>query len=370
MGFDYIGKSFERVDGYAKVTGGAKFVADLKLPRMLHAQVLRPPRAHARILSINTSAALESEGVHGVVTGKGCAIRFGACGFLDQSPLAVDRVRHIGEPVAVVIADTQRNARAAVGKIEVAYDPLPVLLDPVESAGNREVLIHEDLGSYSHLPSYFPEPGTNVFHHYRLRKGDIEKGFSAADVTVEADFEIPLNAHSALEPHGAICRWEGKNRVEIWASTQAPFVLREVIAGMFDLPMANVRVYVPYLGGGFGGKSDVTIEPLVAYAARTAPGYAVRFICSRREVMTGTVLGRGVKARGKLGARKDGTFTAFQASLYFSDGAYGDTATNIVTVAGHNSVGPYAIDNCHVDAYGVYTNSPPVGAYRGYGHPE
>ncbi|MGD2127167.1 MAG: xanthine dehydrogenase family protein molybdopterin-binding subunit [Desulfobacteraceae bacterium] len=370
MSFKYIGKSFEKTDGYAKVTGAAQYVADIKLPRMLHAQILRPEYAHARIKSIDMSGAENSEGVYRVVTGQNCDIFFGAAGFFDQSPIAVEKVRHIGEPVAVVIADTIGRAKRALARIKVEYDPLPILLDPIEAANNKEILIHEDLGNYRHFSSYFPEAGTNIFHHYRLRKGDVNSGFEEADVNVEGEFEFPLSSHSALEPHGVICRWQGKDRVEIWASSQAPFLLQEVVADMFEIPHANVRVHIPYLGGGFGGKSDVTIEPMIAYAARFVPGYAVRFVCSRKEVMTSTVLGRGMKARAKLGAKRDGTFTAFQAELYFSDGAFGDTATNIVTVAGHNCVGPYAIEHCHVDAYGVYTNTPPVGAYRGYGHPE
>ena len=370
MAHEYIGKSFERVDGYAKVTGQARYIADIRLPRMLHAQVLRPDHAHALITSIDVSEAERSDGVHAVVTGRDCNVSFGACGFHDQTPLAVRKVRHAGEPVAVVIADTLSHAKRALPRIKVHYEPLPILIDPVEAAQSGQVLIHENLDAYRRLPSYFPEPGTNIFHHYRLRKGNINKGLKQADEVVEADFTFSLSAHSALEPHGAICRWEGKDQVEIWSSSQAPFVLQQVVADMFGLPHAHVRVHVPYLGGAFGGKSDVTIEPMVVYAARAVPGYAVRFVCSRKEVMTSTVLGRGMKARAKLGAKNDGTFTAFQAELYFSDGAFGDAAANIVTVAGHNCVGPYAVEHCHVDSYGVYTNTPPVGAYRGYGHPE
>lgn len=370
MTHNYIGKSFKRVDGYSKVTGMAQFVSDIRLPRMLHARVLRPAHAHALIKSMDTGAAEAGEGVFKVVTGQGCDLWFGACGFLDQQPLAVDRVRHAGEPVAVVIADTVRNASAAVAVIKVEYEPLPVLLDPVEAARRTDVLIHERVEDYPRLPAYHPVPGTNIFHHYKLRKGDARAGFEAADVVVEGEFEFPLSAHSAMEPHGVICRWEGRDKLEIWASCQAPFVLQAVMADMFKLPHTAVRVRIPYLGGGFGGKSDVTIEPMIAYAARQVPGYAVKFVCSRREVMTSTLLGRGMKSKARLGARRDGTFVAFKAEMYFSDGAFGDTATNVVTVAGHNSVGPYSIDNCHVDAYGVYTNTPPVGAYRGYGHPE
>jgi len=357
MGFRHIGKTFVRTDGYAKVTGTAQYVADLKVPRMLHAQILRPEYAHARIQSVDTSEAEKSEGVVKIVTGKDYPIFFSAAGFYDQRPFAVDKVRHGGESVTAVIADTLDHAKKALPKIKVVYEPLPVLLDPVVAAGNKAVLIHEWLAEYRHLGSYFPEPGTNIFHHYRLRKGDIDAGFKEAEVSVEGEFEFSLSAHSAMEPHGAVCRWEGKDRVEIWASTQAPFAVQQTVADMFGLRHAQVRVHALYLGGGFGGKSDVTIEPMVACLARSVPGYAVRYICSRKEVMTSTVLGRGMKARARLGAGKDGMFKAFQAELYFSDGAYGDAAANIVTVAGHNCVGPYAIENCHVDSYGVYTNT-------------
>jgi len=370
MNFKYVGKTFAKTDAFAKVTGTAQYIADIRVPRTLHAQVLRPQHAHARIRSIATTEAEKSAGVFRVVTGRDCDILFGACGFQDQHPIARNKVRHAGEPVAVVIADSKKNAQKAIRKIEVDYEPLDVMLDPIAAAQNRDVLIHAELDKYQCLPCYYPEAGTNIFHHYKLRKGDIEKGFNAAEVTVKADFEMPLNAHSALEPHGVICRWHGKEKVEIWSSSQGPFVLQSVVADMFGLPHANVRVHVPYLGGGFGGKSDVTIEPMIVYAARFVPGYAVRYVCNRKEVMTSTVLGRGMKGNAELGATKDGRFTAFRAALYFSGGAFGDTITNIVTVAGHNCVGPYAIDNCKVDALGVYTNTPPVGAYRGYGHPE
>lgn len=370
MTFQYVGKSLPRTDAYAKVTGQAMFTADFQLPRMLYAQVLRAGHAHARILSIDTSAAEACEGVVKVVTGQGCKIRLGACGFQDTPVLADEKVRHMGDPVAVVIADTARHAKAALSKIKVEYEVLPVLLDPEAAAKNKAVLIHERMMDYNVIPCYYRVPDTNIFHHYKLRKGDASSAFAEADEIVEGEFEFPLSEHGAMEPHAIICRWENQQRVEMWATTQAPFELQHVVSEMYHLPMADIRVHVPYMGGGFGGKSDVTIEPMIIHASRQVPGFAVKYVCSRQEVMTGTTLGRGMKGRGRLGAKKDGTFVAFEAEMYFSDGAYGDMATNVVTVAGHNSTGPYAIDNCHVDAYGVYTNTPPVGAYRGYGHPE
>lgn len=368
MTFKYIGKEFTRIDAFEKVTGEAKFFADLKFPKTLHAKILRPEYAHARILSIDISQAEKCEGVHKVITGKDCNIIFGTCIF-DQSPLAIDKVRHIGEPLAAVLADTEKNANAALKKIKVEYEPLPVYIDALKAMEKDAVLIHEKNGDYFHFSSYFPEKGTNIFHHYKLRKGDIDKGISESDVFVEGEFEFPLNSHCAMEPHGAACRWDFNNTINIWSTTQSPNIVCEVLAHMFNLPHSKVRVHVSYLGGAFGGKSDVILEPLVAYLASFVPGYTVRLVLSRKEVF-GTILGRGMKAKMRIGATKDGILKSLQASLYFTDGAYADTACNIVTVAGHNCVGPYEIENCYVDSYGVYTNTPPVGAYRGYGHPE
>ncbi|MEW6228512.1 MAG: xanthine dehydrogenase family protein molybdopterin-binding subunit [Bacillota bacterium] len=370
MKLRYVGESIPRVDAWEKVTGAAVYVADVSLPRMLHAKVLRAGVPHARILSIDTSLAERSPGVRKVVTGRGCGILFGTC-LWDQPPLAVDKVRHAGEAVAVVLAETPLQAEQALKKIKVEYDPLPFVLDPIEAASEGAPIIHERNGEYRRVDYVVhPVKGTNIFQHYKLRKGDVEKGFAEADVMVEEEFEFPLSNHSALEPHGAVCRFNADGSVEIWASNQAPFVLRDVLADMFGIPAAKVRVHIPYLGGGFGGKSDVCIEPLVAYAASFVPGYAVRLVLSRKEVFTSSLLGRGMKGRMKIGARRDGTLTALEADLYFSDGAYGDTSWPVVTVAGHNCTGPYEFPNCKVDAYGVYTNSPPVGAFRGYGHPE
>lgn len=370
MKLRYVGEAVPRIDAWEKVTGAAQYVADISLPRMLHAKVLRAGVPHARIVSIDTSEAERSPGVRKVVTGQGCKILFGTC-LWDQPPIAVDKVRHAGEAVAVVLADTLNQAEQAARKIKVQYEPLPFVLDPIEAASDGAPLVHERNGEYKRVEYVVhPVKGTNIFHHYKLRKGDVDKGFAEADVTVEEDFEFPLSNHSALEPHGAICRFSTDGSIEIWASNQAPFVVRDVLADMFGIPTAKVRVHIPYLGGGFGGKSDVSIEPLTAYAASFVPGYAVKLVLSRREVFTSSLLGRGMKGHMKIGARKDGTLTALEAVLYFSDGAYGDTGWPVVTVAGHNCTGPYEFPSCKVDAYGVYTNSPPVGAYRGYGHPE
>lgn len=371
MEFKHVGKNIGRIDAVRKVTGEPLFIADMALPNMLHAKVLRAGIPHARIMSIDVSEAEEMPGVRKVATGMDKPLMFGAC-IIDQPVVACDKVRHAGDAVAVVIADTVRQATAALDKIKVEYEPLPYVLDAIEAMSEDAPLIHDKAQDYWHIGScIFPVPDSNVFHHYKLRKGDREKGFAEADVTVESDFECSLINHAALEPHGAIARFDATlDNLEMWASQQGPFILRDVAARMFGMDTSKVRVHVPYLGGGFGGKSDVAMEPLVAWAASFVPGYAVKLILTRQEVMTSTLLGRGMKGYMKLGAKSDGTLTALEARLHFASGPYADTGVFIYTVAGHNCVGPYDIPNCHVDAYGVYTNNPPVGAYRGYGHPE
>jgi len=369
MAFTSIGVSKKRADAVEKVTGQAVYVADIKLPRMLHAKVLRAGVAHARILSIDTSEAESMPGVRAVVTGKDCNIIFGIC-IKDQTPLAVDKVRHAGEGVAVAIADTEAQAAAACKTIKVEYEPLPHVVDPLEAVKEGAPQVHERNGDYEHVPGFHAEKGSNVFHHYKLRKGRAADGFDEAEIIVQGRFEFPHMAHMTIEPHGAIARWESDGGVTVWASSQGPYVLRSVLSHMYDLPMTKIRVVVPFLGGGFGCKSDVVIEPLVAAVAKAVPGRPVRLILDRKEAFTSSVVGRGMKGRMKIGAKKDGTLEAIEAGLYFADGAFADTSCNVVTAGGHNCTGPYEFRHCHLDSYGVYTNTPPVGAFRGYSHPE
>jgi len=369
MNYNEVGKPLLRTDAYEKVTGKATYVADIKLPKMLYAKILRAEHAHAKILFIDTSEAEKMPGVRKVVTGQGCEILFGAC-IKDQPPLAVDKVRHAGEGVAAVIAESEKQAEEATKKIKIEYEPLPFVIDPLEAIAENAPIIHERNHEYNRLPGYPPQKGTNIFHHYYQVKGDPEKGFKDAEVIVEEEFYYPLLSHVQMEPHGCIACWDSSDSCRIWASTQAPFIVREIVGHMFHIPFANIKVYAPYLGGGFGGKSDVSIEPMVAYIARFVPGHPVRLVLTRKEAFTSSLLGRGMKGKIKVGARKDGKLVALKASFYYSDGAFGDTGCNVVTATGFVATGPYEFEHCEVDCFGIYTNTPPVGAYRGYGHPE
>jgi CO/xanthine dehydrogenase Mo-binding subunit len=371
--YEVIGKSVSRTDASAKVTGTALYIDDLRFPRTLYLKVLRAGVPHARIKSVDTSEAESIEGIYRIISknteGFDKTLLFGTCIF-DQPIMAVEKVRHPGEVVAAVIADSEKNAQKAVEKIKVELEELPFMLDPIKASSHEAPLIHERNGEYKHLPTFIPVPRTNIFYKYQLIKGDYEEVFQESDITVEDEFEYPLINHAALEPHGAVAYWDQTGDLHIWSSSQAPFVVREVLAEIFNISMNRIHVNVPFLGGGFGGKSDYTIEPLLAVCARFVPGYHVKFRLSRKEVFIGSVLGRGMKGKMKIGAKQDGTFVGISAQLYFSDGAYADTSCNVVLAAGHNCAGPYNFPNCNLKSFGVYTNSPPVGAMRGYGHPE
>ena len=367
--FKYIGKNIIRPDLVGKVTGKVRFLDDLALPGLLYAEFLRPEHAHARIVSLDVSAAEAAPGVVKVVTGRGCSFRYGD-NIRDLVPMAVDRVTYIGQPVAAVIAESSRQAKAALELIRAEYEPLPVLTDARDALRKEAVLIHPDSGEFWHLPGIEPVSGTNIANRYHLRKGDIEQGFSEADVVVEGDFDYPLGSSSALEPHGAIVWFHEDETIEAWSSSICPFIIREELARAYGLPVCDVRVHIPELGGCFGYKSDITVEQTVAWVASFVPGRPVKWIASRKEDFLSTLLGHGIKTRIKLGARKDGSFTALQTVIHHTTGASADTGVHVLIAATHNSTGAYEFPHCDLDGYSVYTNTPPVGAFRGYGHQE
>jgi CO/xanthine dehydrogenase Mo-binding subunit len=369
MEFKYIGKDIVRPDAIDKVTGKAAFLDDLHFPSMLHAAILRPEYAHARILSIDTSAAEACEGVVRVVTGEGCTLRYGD-NIKDLTPMAVDKVCHIGEPVAAVIADTPQHAQAALDRIRVEYEPLQVYTDARDAMAEDAVLIHELNGEYWHLPTLSPVAGTNIANYYHLTKGKGKAGFEEAEVVVEGEFLYPFASCAALEPHGAIVWFKEDNTIEAWSSSICPFIIREDLAHAYGLPISDVRVHIPEIGGCFGYKSDITVEQTIAYIASFVPGHPVKWVATRKEDFTSTLIGHGIRTHMKIGARRDGKLVAIKTTVYHSTGAYADTGVNITIGAAHNSTGPYEFPHCDMEGYCVYTNTPPVGAFRGYGHQE
>ena len=369
MEYKYIGKSYIRPDAINKVTGKAQYLDDIRLPGMLHAAILRPEFAHAKIVSIDTSEAEKMPGVVKVVTGKGCNLHYGD-NIKDLTPMAVEKVRYIGEPVAAVVADNPFNAQKAVEKIKVVYEPLPVYIDARDAMKEDAVLVHDENGDYWHLPTLKPEPGTNIANTYHLKKGKGKDGFEEADVIIEGEFDYPLGSCAAIEPHGSIAWFKEDKTIEVWSSSICPFIIREDLAHGYGLPISDVRVHIPDIGGCFGYKSDITVEQTVAYIASFVPGYPVKWIASRKEDFTSTLLAHGIRMIMKIGAKKNGKLVAIESKVLHTGGAYADTAVNVTMAATHNCTGPYEFDHCDLTGYTVYTNTPPVGAYRGYGHPE
>ena len=364
-----IEQTSARVDAVAKVTGEARFTDDQRFAEMLTCAVLRSTEAHAMIRAVDTSKAAAADGVEAVVTGEDCRDLVINLGIGDQHPLAVGKVRFVGEPVAAVVARDKWAAREALDLIRVDYEPLEAVLTVEQAMAEGAPLVHEAQESYARSGALF-EPGTNIFHHYKLRKGNVEEALRRADLTIENTFRMPHRAHAQLEPHAAVSRWSRSGKLEVYSSTQSPFFVRNALAAMFGLPSSSVRVLVDYLGGGFGGKSDVTIEPLLAAVSRKVPGRWVKLVLSREEVFVGTVVGRGAKVVVTSGVNRDGRIVAERIRLYFAAGAFGSYAMHIVSAAGYNCNGPYDVENVESDSYGLYTNGPPVGAFRGYSHPE
>lgn len=369
MEFKYLGKSYNRPDAITKVTGRAVYLDDVRLPGLLHAAILRPDYAHARILSISTVEAEKMPGVVKVVTGKGCSFRYGD-NIKDLMPMAVEKVRYIGEPVAAVVADTLSNAEAALAKIKVEYEPLPVYIDALDAMKVGAELIHKDNGEIWHLPSLKPKSGTNIASEYHLIKGKGKDGFAEADVIIEGEFLYPFGSCAAIEPHGSIVWFKEDHTIEAWSSSICPFIIREDLAGSYGMPVSDVRVHIPDVGGCFGYKSDITVEQTVAWIASFVPGRPVKWVATRQEDFTSTLIGHGIRTRMKIGAKKNGKLVAIQSEIFHSTGAYADTGVNVTMAATHNSAGPYEFDHCDLIGYTVYTNTPPVGAYRGYGHQE
>ena len=369
MEYKYVGKSYNRPDAISKVTGQAVYLDDVRLPGMLHAAILRPEYAHAKILSIDTSEAEKMPGVVKVVTGKGCHYRYGD-NIRDLVPMAIEKVRYIGEPVAAAVADTLAHAEAAMQKIKVEYEPLPVYIDARDAMKPGAVLIHEENGEYWHLPTLKPTPGTNIANEYHLIKGKGADGFKDAEVVLEGDFLYPFGSCSAIEPHGSIVWFKEDKTIEAWSSSICPFIIREDLANSYGMPVSDVRVHIPDVGGCFGYKSDITVEQTVAWIASFVPGHPVKWVATRQEDFTSTLIGHGIRVQMKLGAKKDGKLVAIQAKILHSTGAYADTGVNVTMAATHNCTGPYEFDNCDLIGYTVYTNTPAVGAYRGYGHQE
>jgi CO/xanthine dehydrogenase Mo-binding subunit/aerobic-type carbon monoxide dehydrogenase small subunit (CoxS/CutS family) len=368
-----VGRSVPRTDVLDKVTGRARYVTDLELPGMAHARLLRSPYAHARIVRIDTSRAREIDGVLAVLTGADltwCDPYYGPA-FRDRPVLAIDVVRHEGEPVVAVAAVDAATAVRALELVEIDWDDLPAVTTLEEALAPGAPLVHTTAplsGHFADLASLRPRPGTNVCHQFAHARGDVERALAEADVVVEDIFTFPRVQHVAMEPHAAVAAWDGDGGLTVWASTQNPFSVRVELARMFDAPLGRVRVVVPLVGGGFGSKTYAKLEPIAAVLARAA-GRPVRLAISAEDAFR-TVRRCDARASVRLGFRRDGTLMAVDCRADFDVGAYADIGPRIIQKGTYTATGPYRVAHVRLASAAVYTNTTPGGAFRGFGVPQ
>jgi carbon-monoxide dehydrogenase large subunit len=368
--FSSVGKNVPRVDVFEKVTGSAIYADDRQFGAGLYyGRLVRSPYAHALIKKIDVSKALEVPGVKAVVTGKDFPGRIGLY-LVDRPIFAADRVRYVGDPVAGVVAVSEEIAEEAARLVEVEYEELPAVFDPLEAIKPDAPLLHPDLGSYKVAPFIHPVPGTNISEHFKLRRGDVESAWSQCAAIVEEEFRLPQIQHVPIETHVAVAIWEPSGEVTLWTSSQSPFAQRDLIAQSLGIPHGNLRVISPYVGGGFGGKAGVSIEVYAVAMARAVMGHPVKLRMTREEEFVGTTVRQSLVAHVKVGCDADGNLLAMEVSYYFGGGAYNDYGVNIARAAGYSCTGPYYIPNVKGDSYCVYTNQPIGSAMRGFGMPE
>lgn len=369
-----IGQSVRRLDYESKVTGKAQYLADMKIAGVCHGRILRSPLPHARLKKIDASAALKLRGVMAVITrddvlhDEGIEPYYGPV-FKDQTLVAVEKVRHVGDPVAAVAAVNEDTAEEALRLIDVEYEELPPVLDVEEALKPGTTLVHESIklpsSGFADLAELKPVDGTNICTHFKLNRGDVQKGFAAADHVFDDTFSLPATQHSFLESHACIASVDPGRRITVWATTQNPFVVRTQLANIFKVPVSKVRVIVPYLGGGYGGKVYPKVEP-IAVALALKAGRPVRVVLSREEVFY-TITKHAAVIRMKTGVKKDGTLVARECEIYLDTGAYAEIGPRVAKKSGYTAAGPYRIPNLKIDSYSVYTNKPPAGAFRGFG---
>ncbi len=366
----HLGTSPVRTDAPAKVRGTLRYTDDLIRPGTLHAAVLYSPQAHAEIKKIDTTAAAAARGVRGVFTGADWPDILIGLYMGDKPPLARNKVRHHGEPVAVVVADEEAIAQNALRLVKVEYAPLPALGTPREALAPGAPILHPDMAQYARIPDILPEPGTNIANRTKIRQGDVDKAFAEADAVVEGEFSFPPGDHVALEPRVAIAEYGADGRLEIDSSTQSPFEVRNLLARALKLPERQILVRAAPIGGGFGGKAGIMNEPLAALLALRFPGRPVRLANTREADLLASPGRCGLQARVRLAARADGTLLGADIEFLFDSGGYADYAVNVSRAAAISCTGPYHIPAVKADSLCVYTNHPFATAFRGFGHIE
>ena len=369
-----VGISLGRIDGAEKVAGQAVYAGDLRLPGMAYAKVLRSSVPHARIRRIDSSKASELPGVLAVLTRDNLNLASNSFGAYvrDQQILASEKVRYVGDMIAAVAATEPAIASHAVELIEVEYEELPAVFTVEDALKDGAPLVHDKLEGrkdpgYGRGGTHIVHDHSNICFHFRHHRGDIEKGFRDSDQIFEDTYYFPSAQHYPMEPHVCVAQFEG-DILTVWSATQSPFPVRQELARVFGLPFSAVRVIVPYVGGGYGAKSGIKTEGIAACLSRLT-GQAVKLAFGADETFK-TICQPRAKITLKTGVKKDGTFVARQCEVYLNGGAYANSGPSVTEKAGYRAHGPYRIPHLRTNAYSVYTNTVPAGAFRGFGGPQ
>ena len=369
--FKVVGRPHPRLDGPGTVTGRATYTVDVVLPSMLHAKLFRSSVPHAKIRRLDPVRARVLPGVSTVLTaGDVPRKRFGFT-VQDEELFATDKVRYVGDVIAAVAAVDEETAEEAIGLIECDYQELPAALGPDEALRENAPLVHEELSSYR-LSSglardWHPVPGTNIAHQTVFSKGDIDFGFAEADEIFDDTFRSQQVQHCSLEPHAVVAQWDG-DRLTVWTSTQKVFLVRSGLAELFDVAESKIRVIGTRVGGGFGGKNSMRLEPYAA-ALAVKTGRPVRLVNSRAEEFAAAAGSVPATVRLRTGVKRDGTITARAMDFTWDTGAYAEGLPGS-NRALKDGVGPYRIPHLRVTSTLVYTHKLRGCPFRGLGIPE
>ena len=349
-----IGTSRPRHDAVLQVTGKVIYADDFTRPGMLYAKALRSQHAHAKILSIDTSRAERLPGVKGIITAEDVPKnRFGFT-HLDQPVLAGDKVRYRGDALAVVAAESWEAVTEALDLIKVKYQSLPAVFDPIEAMKEDAPKVHGD---------------SNIASHIKIRNGNIEEGWRLADEIIEDTIRTQMVEHSHLEPHAAVAEVAPGGGYTVWSAMQRPFLVASDLSKVLQFPMNKIRVIATAIGGGFGGKNEMTVEPYICLlAAKT--GRPVKMVFTREDEFQASTVRHPYITKYKSGVKRDGTLVARQVEIISDSGAYVSWGESTLSKASIHAAGPYRIPHVRIDGYLVYTNNNVGGAMRGFGVPQ
>jgi len=368
VSYQIIGQSIPRVDNTGKVTGDARYTADVLLPGTVWAKTLRSPYPHARIARVDTSRAEKAPGVRAILTGADVrGILYGRR-YRDISVLAQDRVRFIGERVAAVAADTLEQAEEALEFLEVDYEELPAVFDPVAALQEGAPIIHPDVNSYPGLPKPLARP-SNAFVNDIFTRGNITEGFAQSDVVVENTFTVSRVHQAFLEPHCCLVWIDDQDRVQMWSPNKAPQGLKESMSAALNIPKEKIRVNPVAIGGDFGGKGAPVDEP-ICYLLALRTARPVKMVMEYREEFVAGAPRHAAVIRLKTGVKRDGTMVAHEMEAYLDSGAYGGFRPGAVVGGIAHAGGCYRAEHARIAVSRVYTNNLPGGQMRAPGEPQ